>query len=85
MYQSFGGVTDIHTLIDHSYDLVKLEPQYQALRQIHDEDMALIREKLHKSFNGRLGGPQLFAERYGYPQLRARHIPFAVNIQVRNE
>ena len=85
MYQSFGGETGIRTLIDRFYDLMELEPQYQALRQMHGEDMTLIREKLYEFFSGWLGGPQLFVEKYGHPQLRARHMPFAVNVQVRNE
>ena len=85
MYQSFGGATGIRTLTDRFYDLMELEPQYQALRQMHGEDMTLIREKLYEFFSGWLGGPQLFVEKYGHPQLRARHMPFAVNVQVRNE
>ena len=52
---------------------------------MHGEDMTLIREKLYEFFSGWLGGPQLFVEKYGHPQLRARHMPFAVNVQVRNE
>ena len=62
---------------------MELEPQYRALRQMHGEDMTLIREKLYEFFSGWLGGPQLFVEKYGHPQLRARHMPFAVNVQVR--
>ena len=83
--QSFGGATGIRTLTDRFYDLMELEPKYQALRQMHGEDMTLIREKLYEFFSGWLGGPQLFVEKYGHPQLRARHMPFAVNVQVRNE
>ena len=26
----------------------------------------------------RLGGPQLYVEKYGHPRLRARHLPFAI-------
>ena len=50
MYQSFGGATGIRTLTDRFYDLMELEPQYQALRQMHGEDMTLIREKLYEFF-----------------------------------
>ena len=52
MYQSFGGATGIRTLTDRFYDLMELEPQYQALRQMHGEDMTLIREKLYEFFSG---------------------------------
>ena len=93
MYQSFGGATGIRTLTDRFYDLMELEPQYQTLRQMHGEDMTLIREKLYEFFSGWLGGAptllaqnsHLFVKKSGPPQLRARHMPFAVNVQVRNE
>ena len=84
MYQAFGGADGVRTLTDRFYDLMELEPQYRALRNMHGEDMTLIREKLYEFFSGWLGGPQLFVEKYGHPQLRARHMPFAVNMQVRN-
>jgi len=85
MYQAFGGADGVRTLTDRFYDLMELEPQYRALRNMHGEDMTLIREKLYEFFSGWLGGPQLFVEKYGHPQLRARHMPFVVNMQVRNE
>ena len=85
MYQAFGGADGVCTLTDRFYDLMELEPQYRALRNMHGEDMTLIREKLYEFFSGWLGGPQLFVEKYGHPQLRARHMPFAANMQVRNE
>ena len=85
MYQSFGGATGIRTLTDRFYDLMELEPQYRALRQMHGEDMTLIREKLYEFFSGWLGGTATFCRKIRHPQLRARHMPFAVNVQVRNE
>lgn len=85
MYQTLGGAEGVRALTDRFYDLMELEPQYQALRQMHGDDMTLIREKLYEFFSGWLGGPPLFEQKYGHPQLRARHMPFAVNVQVRNE
>lgn len=85
MYQTLGGATGVRNLTDRFYDLMELEPKYQALRQMHGDDMTLIREKLYEFFSGWLGGPPLFEQKYGHPMLRARHMPFAVNTQVRNE
>ena len=80
MYHAFGGAAGVRNLTDRFYDLMELEPQYHALRQMHGEDMTLIREKLYEFFSGWLGGPPLFEQKYGHPMLRARHMPFAVNI-----
>ena len=85
MYHAFGGAAGVRNLTDRFYDLMELEPQYRALRQMHGEDMTLIREKLYEFFSGWLGGPPLFEQKYGHPMLRARHMPFAVNMQVRDE
>lgn len=85
MYQALGGAEGVRELTDRFYDLMELEPKYLALRQMHGDDLTLIREKLYEFFSGWLGGPQLFAAKYGHPQLRARHMPFAVHRQVRDE
>ncbi|WP_165008658.1 group II truncated hemoglobin [Neisseria yangbaofengii] len=85
MYQALGGAQGVRALTDRFYDLMELEPKYQALREMHGEDMALIRDKLYEFFSGWLGGPPLFEQKYGHPQLRARHMPFAVKSRVRDE
>ena len=35
--------------------------------------------------SGWLGGPPLYTERYGHPRLRARHLPFAIGVQERDQ
>lgn len=85
MYQALGSEQGVRALTDRFYDLMELEPKYQALREMHGDDMTLIRDKLYEFFSGWLGGPPLFEQKYGHPQLRARHMPFAVKSQVRDE
>lgn len=85
MYQALGGSVGVRALTDRFYDLMELEPKYRALRKMHGGDMTLIRDKLYEFFSGWLGGPPLFEQKYGHPMLRARHMPFNVNIQLRNE
>ena len=34
---------------------------------------------------GWLGGPPLFEQKYGHPRLRARHLPFAIDEQMRDQ
>ena len=34
---------------------------------------------------GWLGGPNLYIEEYGYPMLRARHLPFAIGESERDQ
>ena len=35
--------------------------------------------------SGWLGGPSLYIEKYGHPRLRARHLPFSIGIEERDQ
>ena len=85
MYQSFGGATGIRTLTDRFYDLMELEPQYQALRQMHGEDMTLIREKLYEFFRRLARRPALVRAEIRPSHAAGAPHAFAVNMQVRDE
>ena len=34
---------------------------------------------------GWLGGPQLYVEKFGHPRMRARHLPFSIGIEERDQ
>src|SRR5262245_57942720 len=46
-------------------------------------DLAGAEQRLRDFLVGRFGGPQRYIEQRGHPRLRARHMPFAVNIAAR--
>ncbi len=80
-----GGEHAIHALVERFYDLMDLEPGYAALRAAHGPDLASAREKLNWFLCGWMGGPQHYVERFGHPRLRARHMPFKIGIQERDQ
>jgi hemoglobin len=84
-YALLGGDSALRTLVDRFYDLMDLEPEYAAIRQLHAPDLAQAREKLFLFLSGWLGGPSLYIERYGHPMLRARHLPFAIGMRERDQ
>jgi hemoglobin len=43
------------------------------------------RDKLYWFLSGWLGGPNLYIEQFGHPRLRARHMPFSIGIQERDQ
>lgn len=47
------------------------------------EDMPSASKKLAAFLVGLLGGPPLYHELYGPPQMRARHLPFAIDEKAR--
>lgn len=84
-YALLGGETAVRALVERFYDLMDLEPQYAAIRQLHAADLSSAREKLYLFLSGWLGGPGLYLERYGHPMLRARHLPFAIGVRERDQ
>jgi hemoglobin len=65
--------------------LMDLEAGYAELRAIHPVELAGSRDKLYWFLCGWLGGPNLYIERFGHPMLRARHLPYSIGIQERDQ
>lgn len=55
------------------------------IRDIFPSDMRVSAEKSAAFFVGLLGGPPLYQQRYGNPMMRARHLPFPINQNARDE
>ncbi len=84
-FDLLGGEGAVRALVDRFYDLMDLEPAYRELRAMHPTTLAGSRDKLHWFLCGWLGGPQHYAERFGHPMLRARHLPFSIGIAERDQ
>lgn len=84
-FEAIGGEAQVRALVDRFYDLMDLEPAYQALRAAHGNTLEEARNKLFWFLCGWLGGPNYFVERFGHPRLRMRHMPFSIGIQERDE
>src|SRR5574343_1233903 len=84
-FEWIGGELQVHALVERFYDLMDLEPAYAALRASHGSDLGSARDKLFLFLCGWLGGPQYYVEKHGHPMLRARHLPFSIGLQERNQ
>ena len=84
-YAWLGGDAQVRALVDRFYDLMDLEPGYQALRAAHGDTLDSARDKLYWFLSGWLGGPNLYIEQFGHPRLRARHLPFSIGIAERDQ
>lgn len=84
-YTRLGGEAALRTLVDRFYELMDTLPQAQTIRAMHPPKIAGSAQKLFMFLSGWLGGPQLFVEAYGHPRLRARHLPFAINREARDQ
>jgi len=84
-FEWIGGEPAIQTLVDRFYDLMDLEPAYRELRASHGTTLDDARRKLFWFLCGWLGGPDHYVSRFGHPRLRARHMPFSIGIQERDQ
>jgi len=84
-YESLGGERGLRSLVDRFYDLMDLEPAFAGIRSMHPATLEGSRDKLFWFLSGWLGGPPLYADRIGHPMLRARHQPFPIGVDERDQ
>ena len=84
-YDALGGEQAVRALVDRFYDLMDLEAKYATLRELHPTSLEESRNKLFWFLCGWLGGPDYFVERFGHPRLRARHLPYAIGVEERDQ
>lgn len=84
-YERIGGENGVRTLCETFYRIMCDTPQTQLIRGLHPEDINISEEKLYLFLTGWLGGPPLYTDRYGHPRLRARHLPFSIGIEERDQ
>ena len=84
-YEMAGGEEKVFALVDRFYDLMDEVPEYYGIRKQHTASLDGSREKLKLYLSGWLGGPNLYIERFGHPRLRARHLPFSIGTDERNQ
>lgn len=72
-YQAAGGLDGLRRLVDDFYDIMDSDPAALDVRRMHGEDLSLSRDKLTCFLSGWLGGPRLFAERYGSISIPSFH------------
>ena len=70
------GEHHISLLVDRFYDLVF---QHEQIAPLFKTDKAVIKEKQRLFLTQFLGGPPLYSNQYGHPQLRARHLPHPIS------
>lgn len=84
-YQQLGGEAGVRQLADRFYDIMASDPRAAELLAMHPQPLTQIRQKFFEFLSGWLGGPPLFEQNYGHPRLRARHLPFRIDIAMRDQ
>ncbi|GLR25866.1 globin [Limnobacter litoralis] len=75
----------VQRLVDLFYDEMDSNPAYARIRHLHPADLSHSREKLTLFLSGWLGGPDIYSPQFGHPRLRARHLPFPIASEDRDQ
>lgn len=82
-YEIIGGEQGARDLANRFYDIMATDPYAKPLYDMHPQPLDRIRQVFFEFLSGWLGGPDLFAEKYGHPRLRMRHMPFPIDQDLR--
>jgi hemoglobin len=83
-YRQIGGEAAVRRLVERFYELMAELPQASTIRRMHPADLSQAKERLFMFLSGWLGGPPLYAERFGPPRLRRAHMEFPIDEAARD-
>ena len=83
-YRAAGGETGIRRLVDDFYDAMDQLPEAATIRAMHPADLTVSRDKLARFLCGWLGGPKLYAEKYGPINIPQAHSRFGIGSKERD-
>ncbi len=85
LYFRFGGEPVLREFVDHLYGFMEILPEVAHVREMHSEDLSHARKRLFMFLSGMLGGPALYAEAFGHPRLRRKHLHFGIGNKERDQ
>ena len=83
-YRAAGGEAGIRKLVDDFYDAMDRLPEAAKIRAMHPGDLTATRDKLTRFLCGWLGGPKLYAEKYGPIRIPQAHERFEIGSKERD-
>jgi hemoglobin len=75
LYEALGGTETINKLVDAFYPRVYADPD---LSPLFPDGVEEIKRKQKMFLTQFTGGPTLYSDEFGPPQMRMRHLPFEV-------
>ncbi|MCZ6805109.1 MAG: group II truncated hemoglobin [Proteobacteria bacterium] len=84
-YERIGGDEGLKLLVKTFYDNMETLADANLIRDLHPKDLNSSREKLFMFLSGWMGGPDRYIAAFGHPRLRARHLPFPIGAEERDQ
>jgi len=79
------GEDGIRELCNRFYELMDTLPEAAGIRAMHAEDLTPMKEKLAEYLTGWMGGPPLYASKYGGVCLTTPHEPYHIGPEERDQ
>lgn len=79
------GEQGIRDLVQTFYDTMDTDPKYADLRKMHAEDLGPVIEKLSEYLTGWMGGPPLYAKKYGTVCMTEPHENYWIGPEERDQ
>ena len=79
------GEEGIRELTDAFYDIMDSTPEAAGIRAMHAQDLAPMKQKLAEYLTGWMGGPPLYAEKYGSVCMTSPHEPYHIGPEERDQ
>lgn len=86
LYHQLGGEAGVKRLVETFYDLIERHPQGRAVNILHlrGHGVAHSRVEQFNFLSGFLGGPNLYAEKYGHSNVRLMHEHVEINAEAKD-
>ena len=79
------GEDGIRELTSAFYDIMDSLPEAATLRAMHAADLGPMKEKLAEYLTGWMGGPPLYADKYGTVCMTTPHEPYHIGPEERDQ
>lgn len=79
------GEAGIRELTDVFYDIMDTLPEAAGIRALHARDLSPMKEKLAEYLIGWMGGPPIYAEKYGGVCMTEPHEPYHIGPEERDQ
>jgi hemoglobin len=84
MFERIGGAVAIDRLVESFYRRMDTAPEAGTIRAMHAADLGAIKTDLKLYLTEWTGGPKLYSAKKGRPQMRQRHLRFAIGAAERD-
>ncbi len=79
------GEDGIRDLCNAFYDIMDTLPEAADIRAMHADDLSPMKEKLTMYLTGWMGGPPLYADKYGTVCMTEPHEPYHIGPEERDQ